>query len=73
MCPSSVGKPIDWNEGFCLYMTSKLSNPKFSPEIMNKTNVINYQVCQTEGKLQELSSLLIVYTVTYPHDKGCAG
>lgn len=35
---------IDYNEEFRLYMTTKLSNPKYTPEIMGKTMVINYTV-----------------------------
>jgi alpha-L-fucosidase len=35
---------IDYNEDFRLYMTTKLANPKYTPEIMGKTMVINYTV-----------------------------
>jgi dynein heavy chain len=35
---------IDYNEGFKLYFTTKLSNPKYTPEIMGKTMVINFTV-----------------------------
>lgn len=57
---STVGKPIDWNDGFCLYMTTKLSNPNFSPEIMNKTNVINYQVCSLKDTFWISGALLAI-------------
>lgn len=35
---------IQYDENFCLYFTTKLSNPKYTPEIMGKTMVINYTV-----------------------------
>jgi len=35
---------IDYNDEFRLYFTSKLANPKYTPEIMGKTMVINYTV-----------------------------
>lgn len=35
---------IDYNDEFRLYFTTKLANPKYTPEIMSKTMVINYTV-----------------------------
>lgn len=35
---------FDYHEDFRLYFTTKLSNPKYTPEIMGKTMVINYTV-----------------------------
>ena len=35
---------IDYTESFKLYFTTKLSNPKYTPEIMGKTMVINFTV-----------------------------
>lgn len=35
---------IDYSENFKLYFTTKLSNPKYTPEIMGKTMVINFTV-----------------------------
>jgi len=37
-------KAIPWDDGFRLYMTSKLANPHYSPEIMGKVMIINYGV-----------------------------
>lgn len=37
---------IDYVDSFKLFFTTKLSNPKYSPEIMGKTMVINYAVTQ---------------------------
>jgi dynein heavy chain len=35
---------FDYNEEFRLYFTTKLANPRYTPEIMGKTMVINYTV-----------------------------
>lgn len=40
----SGGKQLEWNDSFVLYLTTKLSNPHFTPETMGKTLVINYSV-----------------------------
>ncbi|PFH33986.1 dynein heavy chain family protein [Besnoitia besnoiti] len=38
------GKEIDCSPTFVLYLTTKLANPRFTPEVMAKTTVINYSV-----------------------------
>lgn len=38
------GKQYDYKPSFKIIMTTKLSNPHYSPEIMAKTTVINYSV-----------------------------
>ena len=35
---------FDYNDEFRLYFTTKLANPRYTPEIMGKTMVINYTV-----------------------------
>jgi dynein heavy chain len=35
---------IEYHPDFRLYLTTKLANPKYTPEIMGKTMVINYTV-----------------------------
>ena len=35
---------IEFNPNFTLFFTTKLSNPRYTPEIMGKTMVINYTV-----------------------------
>ena len=37
-------KAIEWDDDFRLYLTTKLANPHYSPEIMGKTMIINYGV-----------------------------
>jgi dynein heavy chain len=46
-------KAIAWDDNFRLYLTSKLANPHYSPEVMGKTQVINFCVTQSglEGQL----------------------
>ena len=37
-------KAVEWDDDFRLYLTTKLANPHYSPEIMGKTMIINYGV-----------------------------
>eukprot|EP00798_Chlamydomonas_sp_ICE-L_P031818 gene31818-7022_t len=58
--PSSTGKlviklgdkEVEWDSNFRLYMTSKLSNPHYGPEISGKTMIINYGVTQQRPDLE---------------------
>lgn len=52
---------IEFNEKeFSLIMVSKMSNPKYSPEIMGKTSVINYSVT-FKGLEEQLISEVVIY------------
>ena len=35
---------VSWDDNFRLYLTTKLANPHYSPEIMGKTMIINFAV-----------------------------
>jgi len=37
-------KEVDYDRNFRLYLITKLSNPKFSPNVYGKSMVINYNV-----------------------------
>ncbi|OMJ92498.1 hypothetical protein SteCoe_4738 [Stentor coeruleus] len=39
-----MGNNIVWDDNFRLFITTKLSNPMYTPEIMSKTSIINYTV-----------------------------
>lgn len=39
-------KEIDWDPNFRLYLTTKLANPHYGPEVAGKTSIINYAVTQ---------------------------
>lgn len=39
-------KEIDWDPNFRLYLTTKLANPHYGPEVSGKTSIINYAVTQ---------------------------
>ncbi len=39
-------KEVDWSTDFRLYLTTKLSNPHYTPEVFGKTMIINYTVTQ---------------------------
>ena len=51
---------ISYNESFRLYFTTKLSNPKYSPEIMGKTMVINFTVTLM-GLRDQLLNVVVSY------------
>jgi len=51
---------IDWNDNFRLYLITKFSNPRFSPEIAAKTTIINYTVTLT-GLEEQLLGEVISY------------
>lgn len=53
-------KEIEWDDHFRLYMTSKLANPHYTPEVAGKTMIINYGVT-----LQGLSEQLLNVTVRH--------
>lgn len=53
-------KEVDWDDNFRLFMTSKLSNPHYTPEVAGKTMIINYGVT-----LQGLSEQLLNVTVKH--------
>ena len=37
-------KELDYNPDFRFYLTTKLQNPHYPPEISTKTNIVNFQV-----------------------------
>lgn len=39
-------KEVDYDFKFCLYLTTKLANPSFSPSIYTKATVINCLITQ---------------------------
>jgi len=41
------GQTYEWDDDFELYMTSRLSNPRFSPELAAKTTIIDFTVTIT--------------------------
>jgi len=52
---------IEYNEkGFRLFLTSKLGNPNYTPEIMSKTMVINYTVTMT-GLRDQLLNVVVEF------------
>lgn len=54
------GTEIDVDSNFRLYMTTKLSNPHYTPEIMAKTVVINYSVTM-DGLEEQLLNEVVRY------------
>ncbi len=53
-------KEVDWDPSFRLYMTTKLSNPSYTPAVFGKTMVINYTVTQ-KGLEEQLLDVVVGY------------
>ena len=51
-------KALPWDENFRLYLTSKLANPHYSPEVMGKVMIINYGVTQ-QGLENQLLNVVV--------------
>ena len=51
-------KAVEWDDDFRLYMTTKLSNPHYTPEIMGKTMIINYGVTM-DGLAAQLLDVVV--------------
>ena len=49
---------FEYHDEFRLYFTSKLANPKYTPEIMGKTLVINFTVTML-GLQEQLLNVLV--------------
>jgi dynein axonemal heavy chain len=49
---------IDWNPLFRMYMITKLSNPRYSPEVAGRTMIINYTVTQ-QGLEDQLLNVVV--------------
>jgi dynein heavy chain len=51
-------KEVDWDESFMLYLTTKLPNPHYGPDVSGKTMIINYSVTQ-QGLQEQLLNVTV--------------
>eukprot|EP00919_Chromeraceae_sp_WS-2016_P072391 GHVR01171232.1.p1 GENE.GHVR01171232.1~~GHVR01171232.1.p1 ORF type:complete len:2780 (-),score=639.98 GHVR01171232.1:32-7840(-) len=49
---------FEWKDEFTLYLTSKMTNPTYSPEVVGKVSIINYSVT-LEGLQQQLLNVTV--------------
>jgi dynein heavy chain len=49
---------LEWNEMFFMMMTTKMANPKYSPEVMGKASIINC-VITLEGLAAQLLNVVV--------------
>jgi len=49
---------IEWSDSFLLFLTTKLSNPSYSPEVMGKVSIINYTVTM-QGLQDQLLNVVV--------------
>ena len=62
-----AGSDVDYDVNFKLYMTTKLANPHYLPEVCIATNLINFTVTQEVSPA--LHASCIVYAVFHKLDK----
>jgi dynein heavy chain len=55
---SLAGREVIISDGFCMYFTTKLANPRFSPETFAKTAVIEFSVTQFGLEEQLLNEVI---------------
>ena len=51
-------KVVEWDSEFRLYLTTKLANPHYSPEVMGKTMLVNYSVT-VSGLAEQLLGVVV--------------
>ena len=51
-------REVEYDSNFRLYLTTKLPNPKFSPNLFSHASIINYTVTATGLEGQLLSALV---------------
>ena len=50
---------LEWNDSFMLYMTTKLSNPKYTPEVMGKASIVNCVITLEGGSFEQKGGINI--------------
>ena len=58
-------KEVEYNEDFRFYITTKLSNPHYPPEISTKTTLVNFAI--KEQGLLSSPNLTLTSNKTNPH------
>jgi dynein heavy chain len=51
-------REVEYNHNFRFYMTTKLSNPNYSPEVSSKANIINFAV-KEQGLEAQLLGIVV--------------
>lgn len=51
---------VDWDDNFKLFLTTKLANPAYPPEVFGKTMIINFNVT-LQGLADQLLNVVVGY------------
>eukprot|EP00767_Chilomastix_cuspidata_P004259 gnl/Chilomastix_cuspidata/4391.p1 GENE.gnl/Chilomastix_cuspidata/4391~~gnl/Chilomastix_cuspidata/4391.p1 ORF type:complete len:5137 (+),score=567.95 gnl/Chilomastix_cuspidata/4391:1094-15412(+) len=51
-------REVDWDDSFRLYLTTKMSNPRFGPSVFGKTSVVNHLVTEDGLETQLLNEVV---------------
>jgi dynein heavy chain len=53
-------REIDYNPSFRFYLSTRLSNPRYKPEIYSKVNIINFAI-KEQGLEEQLLGIYLTY------------
>lgn len=54
-----LGEPVEWNDAFRFYMTTKLPRPHYLPEVSTKATLINFMITQDGLQDQLLQRVML--------------
>ena len=57
-------KDIEYNYDFRFYITTKLSNPHYAPEIATKTTIVNFAVKEQGQMLKKLLKCILQFLLS---------
>jgi len=59
-CTITIGEPVEWNENFRFYITTKLPRPHYRPEVSTKVNLCNFMITP-DGLMDQLLGKVVMF------------